>query len=969
MRKILILILAICLSAGLLASCAGTGEGGCNHRDGDDNALCDECGLAFEDGEETPEDPETPETPENPSDPETPEACEHRDADDNGECDECGEDFEDGCDREHKDTNDDGKCDEGGEAFEDGCDNHSDGDDRDFICDTEGCEAFVEPEVAPTLIFDKNNSPTIVSKKGEVSYVFDEVRTVHAHLESVIGKRPSIASDTSTKAAHEIVIGDTSREITATAKAALAKKLAAKKPDLLERGLEENDIAGFLIYSDGSSVAIVWTHFQIAPKAIEYFSEVYADGPELKLSAGYEKSEFISLDGYLEEREDKILDAAWAEFEAAIPEEYREGIVREFKRLHSIYDFDAAAEWIASLYDPEIGGFYGVPSGRNAIGILPDIESTYYAFTLVGYMGMAELYGGNWWQAIPKDILDKAADWIYEMQDPDGYYYLPQWPKEMIEANNNVLRITRDKGSANTILSKAGRTPKYSSGTASGNALLGALGQSTVVAVSKVAMTSELLTEYESVENFRAYLDGFEAELKNTTDSNRSWLFYLWGSYFQPNTSILNKNPQMKAMVVEFFDKHQNPENGVWSENLDYNSTNAIHKIVSVYNALGVEVKYADKMIESTLTILKGMSKNPPTNTCNIYNIWSDFSYIYKNVRSFSSGTTAQREARCEAMKKLVYKGAADAIAASADEVEQYAKGNGAFSTNKAYSAVGTAPFMMGVTGTVEGDLAGFLFATYDISHQILTALELTDYEIPYFTEQDRLTYVNTLLSIEPPKKGSVDVSEVAVFDFEGLGADELPEGVKVSLDANRVPNPNSYVKVADDGTGNMALEFNATSRKVDNGRNYGATFNASHTVPYPTVARLEFSFKINKGTAANSGVFDLILRVNGSSSAIMQVHVGLDAQGNVYFTENSGAKVGNIGKVGEYIDFALEYEWGLGEYRIYSGGKYIGKGTSTYNGASHTATGSVYFGSNSSTTAKYYIDNLKFVTYIPEEK
>ena len=56
------------------------------------------------------------------------------------------------------------------------------------------------------------------------------------------------------------------------------------------------------------------------------------------------------------------------------------------------------------------------------------------------------------------------------------------------------------------------------------------------------------------------------------------------------------------------------------------------------------------------------------------------------------------------------------------------------------------------------------------------------------------------------------------------------------------------------------------------------------------------------------------------------------------------------------------------GEYKIYSGDKYIGTGTSTYNGASHTMAGSVYFGSNSTTTAKYYIDDLKMYTYATAE-
>ena len=68
--------------------------------------------------------------------------CTHRDSDDNGECDACGADFEDGCDN-HRDADDNEKCDECGADFEDGKE--------------------------PTLIYDKSNIPTMISKKGDIS--------------------------------------------------------------------------------------------------------------------------------------------------------------------------------------------------------------------------------------------------------------------------------------------------------------------------------------------------------------------------------------------------------------------------------------------------------------------------------------------------------------------------------------------------------------------------------------------------------------------------------------------------------------------------------------------------------------------------------------------------------------------------------------------------------------------------------
>lgn len=119
-----------------------TGDDTCEHRDADDNALCDKCGEAFTDGTETPDTP--------------PATCEHRDADDNGLCDKCGETFSDGTETpdtppvtcEHRDANDDALCDKCGEVFYDGdeepeCE-HRDADDNGK-CDK--CDADFEDEV------------------------------------------------------------------------------------------------------------------------------------------------------------------------------------------------------------------------------------------------------------------------------------------------------------------------------------------------------------------------------------------------------------------------------------------------------------------------------------------------------------------------------------------------------------------------------------------------------------------------------------------------------------------------------------------------------------------------------------------------------------------------------------------------------------------------------------------------------
>ena len=89
MKKLFALLVCVLL-VFTLVSC---GDDPCQHRDADDNSLCDECGESYTDGKDV--EGSTP--------------CSHRDADDNSICDTCGEGYTDGKDVEDEN----GKCGEG----------------------------------------------------------------------------------------------------------------------------------------------------------------------------------------------------------------------------------------------------------------------------------------------------------------------------------------------------------------------------------------------------------------------------------------------------------------------------------------------------------------------------------------------------------------------------------------------------------------------------------------------------------------------------------------------------------------------------------------------------------------------------------------------------------------------------------------------------------------------------------------
>ena len=140
--------------------------------------------------------------------------CEHKDKNDDKKCDVCSATFEDGCDATHKDLDDDGKCDFGGEDFSDG----------------------KEP-VAGT-IFSPKAFPAIVYSNSDVPFVVDAARNVMYYMKDNASTTPALMLDSGVKFQHEIVFGDTVRDITADAKYILEAKLAAKKA---EEEAKQND--------------------------------------------------------------------------------------------------------------------------------------------------------------------------------------------------------------------------------------------------------------------------------------------------------------------------------------------------------------------------------------------------------------------------------------------------------------------------------------------------------------------------------------------------------------------------------------------------------------------------------------------------------------------------------------------------------------------------------------------------------
>ena len=837
------------------------------------------------------------------------------------------------------------------------------------------------PAIPENTIYGSGVVPVIVVN----STYTDAIDTAIRNLSKTVSKSsmywPFLYTDATAAKENEMVFGDTSRPISALAKAALEEKIESECDSMIEAGTAKEDIAGYVIYSDGKSVGVYWSHFQIATDAIEYFEKNYAHLSHLVLEPGYTKTHLLSITEYLEEREARILEEKWAALAVQIPEQYREDIVKELKNIYDFYGEDMIT-WLANLYDPATGGWYHSNSARDdtsginitttsgtvRVQYLPDIENTYVALSLVSATGMAEMLDGSWTKAMPEWLLEDVGNWVQSLQNEDTFFYHPQWPKEFIEKNNLQSRITRDRGSAKSLLRSIGVPILYTSYSASGSELADRFtDREAAVAVSKAVYAATMLWQYESVENFERYIAGLEAEIAPLGDAERAWKFYYYGNNFQSTTNYINADTtgQMKRMLIEFFEKYQNPTTGMWSEGLYYDSANGVHKIASVFNSLGQELKYTDKIIDSTLAILNfDPVTRPASGGVNIYNTWSCLPYGSTNIRHDASGTLEEREARCTEIKNLVYAGAAEAIHNSFLHIEGMKQADGSFGYSRSGSSSTAQGCPAAVPGTREGDVNGNALCTYDIVHYITLALELEQFEIPMFTEEDRYQFVKIITANR--EKLHAEVGEDTTYSFTNEEVGTVPEGFTVAIDTGRNEIPGSKIEVAEE-LGNRALAFTMRSRGNDtNGRNYSVTIPVTSLDEYSTRTRLEFSVMIKSSTSVGANILEITVGRATDGACTILPRIGRASDGTLSIYDTASKKIGDIGRVDEFIDIVIDYRFADKTYDVYADGVYVGSSSANYSKNAHTMAGKVTFGTASTVSADYLIDDVRFINYKP---
>lgn len=399
-----------------------------------------------------------------------------------------------------------------------------------------------------------------------------------------------------------------------------------------------------------------------------------------------------------------------------------EGIVA-LKEFMSLYD-ERNYLWSASLWDPEIGGFYYSTSASITDGYLPDIESTVQMMRSLTSSGIITRdVDGRYGETTPPDMREKLIAFAQSLFDPDdGYVYHPQWGK-----NITVTRRGRDLNWAVGMLRNVFKVePIVKPAT------------DRLASNDNRAEKSSLPEHLTSPEKFREYLTQFENEDRDYCIKKVS---YRLGNYINAQAyQIQAAGKEYADILVDWFAKHQLTDNGAWTPGVTDDSVNGLMKIALTYSILGRAMPNVERAMETAIEYAK--SDVLPTWVCAPYNTWHTLNSLICN--SIANGN---REI-VERLRKNLIDNAPELIRNTRRKVEIFKKSDGAFSYYPKTSISGSQMAPVAPTELPEGDVNANSIATTGTLCNMCDVLKIP--VIPMFCPEDGEIFFELIKSAKP---------------------------------------------------------------------------------------------------------------------------------------------------------------------------------------------------------------------------
>ena len=370
----------------------------------------------------------------------------------------------------------------------------------------------------------------------------------------------------------------------------------------------------------------------------------------------------------------------WSAVAAAVsPEE-----LRALKALNEFYNGPAIADWLAGLWEPEIGGFYYANSARDCEGYLPDIESTVQLLRWIENNGAFDGYGSSYVAALPEDIKGKLVAFAQSLECPDdGYFYHPQWGKGV-----GISRKGRDLGWATGLLQVLGKAPLYPTAndrlaaSASGNA-------------DKDAKLPEWLSSRDAY--MKWLRDGNATMRENSGNAhamNASCGQIVAAGYLTDTLDFLDE--MQETIYNEQLADGEEPT-GLWQKPVDYHAVWGLLKFAPFYGKGNRPVKHVLEIARTCVNVILLPAAEGNYHMNDVYNQWSGLSALIGNAETHSPELVGE-------IYKIVRDNLPKMIYNSIEKLRPFKQADGTFSYCMGYSSPTTQGVPVSL-GLPEGDV------------------------------------------------------------------------------------------------------------------------------------------------------------------------------------------------------------------------------------------------------------------------
>ena len=396
---------------------------------------------------------------------------------------------------------------------------------------------------------------------------------------------------------------------------------------------------------------------------------------------------------YVRAKRNALREATYAEVKDKIGEE----ALLEIKKLYDVFD-EKIYIWLAGLWDREAGAFYYSESARDTHLYQPDIESTAQALRFLNTSGMIRPGEGNYIMRIPESIREKIINFAHSLQDPDGYFYHPQWGK-----NISVSRRGRDLCWGKNILAEAGETPRYPLPTQK----------------SADGKKSASLPEYlQDIEKFKEYL----AEMDLCTRS-----YYVGNIIESTMAQISAAGSEFEEYLIWWLNSQNREDNGLWEEEVCYTSVNGLMKMAGNYPHLKIPLPNAAASLESAMKA--ALSDERMTFVCEVYNPWAAIGSIFRANKHTEDPTAV------EALRSQLIEKTPALINKTREKIAYFRKEDGSYSYFRRMSCAVSQGAPAAVPRTNEGDVNATTICVGSTVRSMREALKIP--VIPIFAPED----------------------------------------------------------------------------------------------------------------------------------------------------------------------------------------------------------------------------------------